>query len=245
MERMDGARRIGGVLWVAGGLVFEICWWSSGRVTLGPVTTALVLLVALTTASAVWRPHARLTRWAGRATAVALGLDFVGAVADRFGALGRPGSSGVSWGDWSHFVTYTGTLLHDPGRGVATTAAIAATGVEMLLALWLVSGRQHRYAGKATAGLLVVYLVSMASSTGWAEVAKYAVPVLIGGALSASAIPRSAGDVLAVEAGPGRQQEHHDVAEGDEHSGPDGAVVGRIAHQVGERRPPVHQQPRV
>jgi hypothetical protein len=47
----------------------------------------------------------------------------------------------------------------------------------------------RRWVGKAAAGLLAVYLVAMASSVGWGDVARYAVPVEIGAALLVSACP--------------------------------------------------------
>ena len=68
-------------------------------------------------------------------------------------------------------------------------AAVGATVAEAGLAVWLASGRQRRWAGKAAAGLLTIYLVVMAFSVGLAAVATYAVPLLIGGALLVSAAP--------------------------------------------------------
>ena len=53
---------------------------------------------------------ARLTRFAAIALRVALAAGFLSAVADRFGLWGMPGTPGVAWGDWSHFLTYTGRL---------------------------------------------------------------------------------------------------------------------------------------
>src|SRR5947208_17099286 len=52
----------------------------------------------------------RLTRVAATALRVALAAGFLSAVADRFGLWGMPGTPGRAWGDWSHFLTYTGRL---------------------------------------------------------------------------------------------------------------------------------------
>src|SRR5260370_15534716 len=41
----------------------------------------------------------------------ALGASFLSAVADRFGVWGPYGAKNVSWGDFAHFVEYTGTVM--------------------------------------------------------------------------------------------------------------------------------------
>ena len=126
---------------------------------------------------------------AGWVVAVLLAADFAGAVADRFGAFGPPGAAGVSWGSWPAFVDYTRVLLHGVPEPVALMAAVGATGIEVALVAVLLSGRQRRWVGKAAAALLTVYLVAMASSVGCSEVARYALPIVIGGALLLSACP--------------------------------------------------------
>lgn len=85
-----------------------------------------------------------------------------------------------------------GLHLAAPGGSSSTggvVAAVFATAVEVVLALLLVSGAQRRWVGKATAGLFVVYLVSMTLTVGPGAVAAYALPILVGGALLVSAIP--------------------------------------------------------
>jgi len=179
---MDGARRAGGLAWVAAGLLFGISWLLAGRPLPGAITLTLVAAV-LVLAVLVVRPVGRATAVAGRVVAVLLAVAFAGAVADRFGLFGGPGASGVSWGSWSAFVDYTRTLLHGVPLPVAGVAAGGATAAEIALAAALLTGWQHRWTGKAAAGLLTCYLVAMGLSVGWAEVARYAVPVEIGGAL--------------------------------------------------------------
>ena len=151
-----------------------------------------LLLIADVSALAVAvliRPGGRIARRLGRATAVLFALDLTGAVLDRFGVLGRPGGSGVSWGDWARFQDYTAVLLHHPGSTAVAAAAVGATAVEVGLAVALVAGWQPRWVGKATAGLFAVYLIAMTASPAHADVARYAVPVLIGGALLLSVTP--------------------------------------------------------
>ncbi|MGI5130993.1 hypothetical protein ACQEVB_29600 [Pseudonocardia sp. CA-107938] len=182
MEWMDGARRTGGLMWVAAGIVFGIV-----RVLLGDpmpgVVTLTVVAAVLVLAALVVRPAGRATVLAGRVVAVLLAVAFAGAVADRFGVWGPPGGAGVSWGSWAAFVDYTQVLLLGAPTPIAVGAAVAATAAEVALAAALLTGWQRRWTGKATAGLLTVYLVAMGLSVGWAEVARYAMPVEIGGAL--------------------------------------------------------------
>lgn len=68
-------------------------------------------------------------------TRLALSAGFFSAVADRFGGWGSSGESGVAWGNWHAFVTYTGKLA-----GWITTSseliqglAGVSTGLELVL----------------------------------------------------------------------------------------------------------------
>jgi hypothetical protein len=125
---------------------------------------------------------------------VLLALDFAGAVADRFGLSG---ATAASWGSWDAFVAYTARLLPLLPGSLVAAAAISATAGEVLLAAWLLSGWKPRWAGRAAAGLLAFYLLAMGLAIGPAEVARFALPLLIGGALLVSA--------LAERRGPGGQ----------------------------------------
>jgi hypothetical protein len=187
---MDRARRIGGLAWVAIGLVFGLGWALVGGVV--PATITLVLCAAvLVVAAVVAVPQSGATArlLAGWAMAVLLAVDFGGAVADRFGAFGPPGAPGVSWGSWAAFVDYTRVLLHGAPEPLAVAAAVGATAAEVALAVALVTGWQRRWVGKAAAGLLTIYLVTMAASVGWDDVAAYALPLLIGAALLVTVCP--------------------------------------------------------
>ena len=183
MEWMDRARRVGGLLWVGAGLIFGIAWATVGRVVPGVVTLVLVAAAVALAAVLVVRTPPRVASVAGRGVAVLLAADFAGAVADRFGVFGPPGAPGVSWGDWAAFVAYSRLLLHGVPEAVAAVAAVGATVAEIALAVLLVTGWQRRWVGKAAAGLLTCYLVAMATSVGWGDVARYALPVEIGAAL--------------------------------------------------------------
>ena len=189
MERMDRARRVGGLLWIGAGLVFGAAWAIAGRSTPGVITLVLVAAALALAAVLVFRTPPRVVAGAGRVVAVLLAADFAGAVADRFGVFGPPGAAGVSWGDWADFVAYTGVLLHGVPGPVAAVTAIGATAAEIALALLLVTGWQRRWVGKGAAGLLSCYLLAMATSVGWDDVARYALPVEIGAALLVTVCP--------------------------------------------------------
>lgn len=190
MEWMDRARRFGGFIWVGAGLLFQGVWAivHTGHQP-GPVTLFLMALIAILGVFMIRDPASRWSTVGGWTVAVALALDFAAAVLDRFGALGGPSSGGVSWGSWPAFVDYTAALLGDPVRVWATMAAVSATFIECILAVLLITGRLRRWVGKATAGLFTVYLIAMLLTLGPGEVARYAMPMLIGGALLVSASP--------------------------------------------------------
>ena len=193
MERLDGARRIGGLVWVAAGLVFGIGWAALAGVVPGVITVVLAVAVVGLAAVVLARPTSPsglLASWSGGWVVTALlAGDFAGAVGDRFGSFGPPGAPGVSWGSWPAFVDYTHVLLHGPPEAVAVAAAAGATAAEVALAVVLLTGRQRRWAGKAAAGLLTFYLVAMAASVGFSDVARYALPLQIGGALLVTVCP--------------------------------------------------------
>ena len=188
MHWMDGPRRFGGLLWVAAGAVFQVVML--GRTRPAPIT-GLVIVATVLLASAVIaaRSRPRPLVWAlGWLTAVLLALDFAGAVADRFGIFG------THWGSWDAFVAYTARLLPFVPDSLVGTAAASATAGEIALAVWLLSGWQRRWAGKAAAGLLAFYLLAMGFAIGFTEVAHFALPLQIGGALLVSAIPSRRSD---------------------------------------------------
>ncbi|NYI70057.1 putative membrane protein YphA (DoxX/SURF4 family) [Naumannella cuiyingiana] len=193
MSWMDGARRVGGWLWVFGGLACQLVGGFAFAVWPGWITgTVLVAigLLGIATLPRVAERLGRIPRVLGIVVAVLLAVSLLGAVADRFGLFGPAGSPGVSWGNWPAFVAYTAGLLPGLPAPAVTVAAIAATIAEAVLGVALIVGWQRRWVGKAAAGLFAVYLVAMLPSVGAGEVVRYGVPMLIGGALLVSATPR-------------------------------------------------------
>ncbi|MBU2663768.1 hypothetical protein KOI35_09635 [Actinoplanes bogorensis] len=179
--------RRSGLILVVAGAVFQIVML--GRARPGVVTwlsiAAILLLAALPVGSRA-RDEAAVIRRRAFVTVVAvlLALDFAGAVADR---LGWPGAVGTAWRSWDAFTAYTGTLLPFVPDSLVGTAAVSATVGEIGLAVWLLSGWRRRWAGIAAAVLLTVYLVAMGVAFGSDEVAHFALPLQIGGALLVSA----------------------------------------------------------
>ncbi|QHC00691.1 hypothetical protein EK0264_10580 [Epidermidibacterium keratini] len=197
MEWMDRYRLIGGWIWVGIGLGATLAGWLAGAAMPGAITGLVMLAVVVLAGVLVAGRDGRLAVVTGWLVAVLFAVVLGGAVLDRFGVFGEPGAPGVSWGSWDRFVDYTAVLV--PVGGLATAAAVLATVAEAVLAVLLLSGWQRRWVGKATAGLLLAYLLAMALSPARTEIVQYGVPVLIGGALLLSATPTR------VASGPGRE----------------------------------------
>ena len=95
-----------------------------------------------------------------------LAVGFLSAVADRFGLWGKPGASGVAWGDWSHFLTYTGKLnWFLPASLIPIVGAIATLG-ETVLALLLLVDAWPRYTALASGALLLLFALAMTFTFG-------------------------------------------------------------------------------
>ena len=104
--------------------------------------------------------------YASLALRLALGLTFLYSVADRFGALGPHGAPNVSWGDFSRFTAYVGSLnWYLPHRFVSSLAWID-TAVEVLLGVALVIGLQLRFVSIVSAFLLLAFAITMSVATG-------------------------------------------------------------------------------
>src|SRR4051812_13270211 len=70
----------------------------------------------------------------------ALGASFLSAVADRFGLWGPHGAKNVSWGDFTHFVEYTGAVMSLFPSSLTVSFAWAATLAETLFGILLIAG---------------------------------------------------------------------------------------------------------
>ena len=110
----------------------------------------------------MYRPG-QVAGWVGR---VALAATLLSAVADRFGLWGPHGAPHVVWGDWAHFVTYTGVLNSFAPHGLVMVLAWASTMLEIVLAVGLLAGFYLEYVAYATAALFGLFALAMAVSLG-------------------------------------------------------------------------------
>lgn len=97
---------------------------------------------------------------------LALGVDFLSAVADRFGLWGPPGSDHVAWGNFSKFVAYTAQA--DPFTAASTATAVAwvVTALELLFGALLILGLFTRLTAILSGILLALFAVGMSVGIG-------------------------------------------------------------------------------
>ena len=95
-----------------------------------------------------------------------MAAGFLSAVADRFGVWGAPGQPRVAWGDWSHFVSYTGLLNWFVPGALVPIVAIVATVAEVALAILLLVGYRLRLVAYASAVLLFLFAAAMTVALG-------------------------------------------------------------------------------
>jgi len=89
-----------------------------------------------------------------------LAAGYLSAVADRFGAWGRPGTPGVVWGDFQRFVAQIEAITLTP-PGTAPVLAWLVTVLESSFGLSLLIGLRTRTMGLGSACLLLVFAVAM------------------------------------------------------------------------------------
>ncbi|MGB8537851.1 MAG: hypothetical protein WCD57_15630, partial [Acidobacteriaceae bacterium] len=92
---------------------------------------------------------------------IALAAAFLSSVADRFGVWGPPGATGVSWGDWKHFVDYVGVLNRFAPHVLLPVLAVITTCAEIGLSCLLLAGYRLRWVGYASAVLLLLFALGM------------------------------------------------------------------------------------
>ena len=101
--------------------------------------------------------------WFGR---VALAATLLSAVADRFGLWGPHGAPHVAWGDWEHFVAYTGVLNSFAPHGLVVVLAWVSTALEIVLAVGLLAGFYLEYVAYAAAVLFGLFALAMTMNLG-------------------------------------------------------------------------------
>lgn len=118
---------------------------------------------------------------------LALGVGFLIPVMDRLGWLGAPGS-GVAWGSWANFTTYTNTLLPFLSTGGASIMGIFATIAEAVFGICLIIGYKTWQAALGSAILTLIFGLCMAIFVNIMAPFKYPVFVFTGAGLLLSCI---------------------------------------------------------
>jgi uncharacterized membrane protein YphA (DoxX/SURF4 family) len=98
---------------------------------------------------------------------LALGVNFLSAVADRFGLWGPAGRENVAWGDFAHFTQYTGQLNPWAPAALIPTLAWVSTGAELVLGVALILGLFTQWAALLSGILLLLFAGGMSIGTGF------------------------------------------------------------------------------
>src|SRR5215475_13728114 len=93
----------------------------------------------------------------------ALGGSFLSAVADRFGLWGPNGAKNVAWGDFAHFVEYTGAVTSLFPSSLTVWFAWAATVAETLFGILLIAGFTTRMTSVLAGLLLLLFAMGIAT----------------------------------------------------------------------------------
>ena len=112
-----------------------------------------------------------LDRWAVRYARIALGAAFLSGIASRFGLWGK----GVGYGDFAHFLQYTGEVNSFMPPFTIPFLAWTATAAELLLGIGLILGLWSRWVALGSAALLFLFGVAMAISFGLKSPLDYSV----------------------------------------------------------------------
>ena len=96
----------------------------------------------------------------------ALAAGFLSAVADRFGLWGPRGSPHVAWGDFPHFLSYTGLINPWAPAPLVPVLGWSATAAEVAFAVALLLGYRTRLAALGSGVLLLLFGLGMTMGTG-------------------------------------------------------------------------------
>ncbi len=107
--------------------------------------------------------------WSGWATVylrLALGVDFLSAVGDRFGVWGASGTPLVAWGNFHNFLTYTAKLNPWFPTSWSSLVGWIATLCEIVLGIGLVAGLHTRLTAFLSGWLALAFALGMAFGLG-------------------------------------------------------------------------------
>jgi putative oxidoreductase len=114
---------------------------------------------------------------------LALALSFLFPVADRLGLLGPPGTAGVSWGDFTNFLSYNAQVNSFLPAAVRPALGVTATVFETLFGVTLFMGVYTQLVAAGAGILLLLFGSAMAISLGIKSPFDYSVFSAMGGAL--------------------------------------------------------------
>jgi putative oxidoreductase len=127
--------------------------------------------------------------WLASILRLPLAFAFLDAVADRFGLLGPFGAPGVAWGDFGHFIGYTGQINSFLPSAVIPVVAVLATICEISFGLGLLFGVEIHFAALGSAALLFLFGTAMTIS-GFSQFS-YGVYLMAAGSLALSTVDAS------------------------------------------------------
>jgi len=109
------------------------------------------------------------TKYRGLATVylrLSIGIDFISAVADRFGWWGAPGTPNVAWGTFHNFLAYTAKLNPWFPAGLIPTIGWTSTAGEICFGLMLIIGYRTQLAAVLSGLLTLAFALGMISGLG-------------------------------------------------------------------------------
>ncbi|HXC97554.1 MAG TPA: hypothetical protein VNU92_17775 [Edaphobacter sp.] len=108
-------------------------------------------------------PVVRYAIWTAR---FAFSATLLSAIADRLGFWGPHGAHNVAWGDWSHFVHYTGVLNRYAPAVLIPIISWIATILEALFAVAFLLGFKLEWTAYGSAILFALFALGMTWGTG-------------------------------------------------------------------------------
>ena len=106
---------------------------------------------------------------------LATAANFLSPVADRFGWWGAPGTPGIAWGNWENFEAYSAQVNSFMPAATVSFLSVAATTLEVVIAVLLIVGFKTRWAATGAAILTLMFAAAMTYSFGIKAPLDYAV----------------------------------------------------------------------
>jgi len=121
---------------------------------------------------------------------LALGIDFLSAVADRLGWWGPPGTPNVAWGNFQNFLSYTAKLNPWFPASWIPTVGWVATICEICFGVALIIGYRTRLAAVLSGLLALAFALGMIFGLGVHSTFDYSVFAVSAGAFLLAAAER-------------------------------------------------------